>query len=299
MEPPKFSTTDLQLAKNAAMNIEALVAVIVEEPANADENVRRLDGIEEYVAKLITALRIVPKAVIHDIIARKRVAELESRCDELSAERADILAALPAGDARVNIPDRVREIVRANKEMAEELTRDVDPVDVIEAATVSRDPRAKSDDRASDRTVADLRAFAYIDVVFDGPPAPEAGRFVEVEDPRGYSVNVGDWIDRGNGLWALRITMPSAAPPAPADPAMPPRVAEAFAQLAAVVTTSALDWSRYPCLAFVYGVLVGHHVDALDDLQCMHGWPDSTIEAIERARLNLLAARGVPVVSSR
>lgn len=45
----------------------------------------------------------------------------------------------------------------------------------------------------------------YIDVVFDGPPSHESGRFVEVEDPAGKSISAGEWIDRGNGLWALRI----------------------------------------------------------------------------------------------
>lgn len=56
----------------------------------------------------------------------------------------------------------------------------------------------------------------FIDVVFDGPPAHEShpkrwlgigGRFVEVEDPRGQGISVGEWIDRGNGLWVLRIPM--------------------------------------------------------------------------------------------
>lgn len=46
---------------------------------------------------------------------------------------------------------------------------------------------------------------AFIDVVFDGPPSHESGRFIEVEDPFGKSINAGDWIDRENGLWALRI----------------------------------------------------------------------------------------------
>lgn len=44
-----------------------------------------------------------------------------------------------------------------------------------------------------------------IDVVFDGPPSHQSGRFVEVEDEHGASVNVGEWVDRGNGFWALRI----------------------------------------------------------------------------------------------
>lgn len=45
----------------------------------------------------------------------------------------------------------------------------------------------------------------YIDVVFDGPPSHESGRFVEVEDAGQRSISVGEWIDRGDGLWALRI----------------------------------------------------------------------------------------------
>ena len=44
-----------------------------------------------------------------------------------------------------------------------------------------------------------------LDIVFDGPPGPKSGRFVETEDEHGHGVNCGDWIDRGNGLWALRI----------------------------------------------------------------------------------------------
>lgn len=45
----------------------------------------------------------------------------------------------------------------------------------------------------------------YIDIVFDGPPSHESGRFVEVETNSGQSVKIGEWIDRGDGYWALRI----------------------------------------------------------------------------------------------
>lgn len=46
-----------------------------------------------------------------------------------------------------------------------------------------------------------------IDIVFDGPPGPEAGRFVEVENSKGESISVGKWIERDDGFWALRITI--------------------------------------------------------------------------------------------
>ena len=46
---------------------------------------------------------------------------------------------------------------------------------------------------------------AYIDIVFDGPPSHESGRFVEVENQDGLSINFGEWVQRHDGLWALRI----------------------------------------------------------------------------------------------
>jgi len=49
------------------------------------------------------------------------------------------------------------------------------------------------------------KTIPFLDIVFDGPPRHESGRFVEVEDPTGKSVCAGEWIDRGNGFWALRI----------------------------------------------------------------------------------------------
>jgi hypothetical protein len=48
---------------------------------------------------------------------------------------------------------------------------------------------------------------AFIDIVFDGPPGHESGRFVEVENDSGASINFGEWVKRDDGYWALRITM--------------------------------------------------------------------------------------------
>lgn len=45
----------------------------------------------------------------------------------------------------------------------------------------------------------------YIDIIFDGPPSHESGRFVEVENSAGKSINFGEWIERPDGYWALRI----------------------------------------------------------------------------------------------
>ena len=51
----------------------------------------------------------------------------------------------------------------------------------------------------------------YIDIVFDGPPAHESGRFIEVEDDAGNSISVGEWVARNDGYWVLRI--PDPRPP--------------------------------------------------------------------------------------
>jgi hypothetical protein len=46
----------------------------------------------------------------------------------------------------------------------------------------------------------------HIDIVFDGPPSHESGRFVEVENDQGASIGLGEWVQRADGYWCLRIT---------------------------------------------------------------------------------------------
>ena len=46
----------------------------------------------------------------------------------------------------------------------------------------------------------------HVDIVFDGPPGPEGNRFIEVEDANGKSIAFGEWIERKDGRWVLRIT---------------------------------------------------------------------------------------------
>ncbi len=53
--------------------------------------------------------------------------------------------------------------------------------------------------------------MSTVDIVFDGPPGPESGRFVEVEDTvTRASISYGEWVERDDGYWALRI--PIAGP---------------------------------------------------------------------------------------
>jgi hypothetical protein len=44
-----------------------------------------------------------------------------------------------------------------------------------------------------------------INIIFDGPPSPDGCQFIEIETDDGKSVTVGQWSERDNGTWALRI----------------------------------------------------------------------------------------------
>lgn len=49
-----------------------------------------------------------------------------------------------------------------------------------------------------------------IRIVFDGPPGPQSGRFVEVEDEHGRSMSVGTWRKRSDGLHELALSFDPA-----------------------------------------------------------------------------------------
>ena len=46
-----------------------------------------------------------------------------------------------------------------------------------------------------------------IQIVFDGPPGHDGGRFVEVEDGDGKSIRFGTWLKRKDGYWALQFSL--------------------------------------------------------------------------------------------
>ncbi|ALJ19529.1 hypothetical protein [Microbacterium sp. No. 7] len=74
-----------------------------------------------------------------------------------------------------------------------------DPSRAITAAAITAAIKADSAQRPTRR----------VHIVFDGPPAHESGRFVEVETPDGESISLGKWLRRPNGWWALEIEVPA------------------------------------------------------------------------------------------
>ena len=90
-------------------------------------------------------------------------------------------------------------------------------------------------------------SHSHVNIIFDGPPGPESGRFIESETDSGEGVNTGEWIERLDGTWALRIAVPSEA-----------KIRrDALRQVREVVTGLAADAQHgyiSPAIAF-YGIL--------------------------------------------
>ena len=71
-----------------------------------------------------------------------------------------------------------------------------DDVEPESLSVVSEEPVLRGEDSA----------WQVIDIVFDGPPGPESGRFIEVEKLDGKGVKTGEWIERMDGYHVLRLT---------------------------------------------------------------------------------------------
>ncbi len=59
----------------------------------------------------------------------------------------------------------------------------------------------------------------YIDIVFDDSPGSVSGRFVEVEDPSGASINAGVWVQQVGEPWYWRLRIRPEAFEIPDEPA--------------------------------------------------------------------------------
>lgn len=53
-----------------------------------------------------------------------------------------------------------------------------------------------------------LNESQEIRIRFDGPPSHESGRFIEVENEEGASLNFGEWVEDVDGTWLLVFPNP-------------------------------------------------------------------------------------------
>ncbi|HQT89101.1 MAG TPA: hypothetical protein PK677_11190 [Acidiphilium sp.] len=104
------------------------------------------------------------------------------------------------------------ELSDADLEMAAEIQAAFSGISKERALAVLRTEFNPSAMLTAARTLvtAEILAAARVNeretrIVFDGPPGPKSGRFVEVEDANGTSFNAGEWHERSDGLWELRL----------------------------------------------------------------------------------------------
>lgn len=98
-------------------------------------------------------------------------------------------------------------------------------------------------------TLRELRT-KQIDIVFDGPPAPESGRFIEVESPPNVGIKFGEWIKRSDDFWVLRFSLLTFAARQPRE------ITDAMVEAAAVV----MCCGTFGCDAV--NACVGHDISA-------------------------------------
>ena len=63
--------------------------------------------------------------------------------------------------------------------------------------------------RYAEARYVDVVPALYVDVVFDGPPGPEAPASSKWKTSRGAPSSTGEWVQRSDGSWALRIPAPA------------------------------------------------------------------------------------------
>lgn len=82
---------------------------------------------------------------------------------------------------------------------------DASPLDGIRRVMERKE--ARIDQLERELAAAEAR-IVPVHAIFDGPPSPPLPRFVEVETPDGKSIRLGQWINRGDGYWALVFNVP-------------------------------------------------------------------------------------------
>lgn len=96
--------------------------------------------------------------------------------------------------------------------LVESIFRNTDATVVSDPAPIREAAHAPVFDEASGLPVPIHLERDFVDIVFDGPPSHESGRFVEVEDDHGHSISIGTWIRPvdPDAFWRLRIPMDRA-----------------------------------------------------------------------------------------
>lgn len=125
-------------------------------------------------------------------------------------------------------------------------------------------PYRRDFDRHRNRFYHQGSFVTYIDILFDAPPGPTSGRFIEVEDESGKSIQVGEWIERADGYWALRIPR-AQIDSRPSFEREPPhcKTCDCLREVDEDVTEYPLDYALHLARLWRAGKMIGGDQDAV------------------------------------
>lgn len=166
----------------------------------------------------ISGLRAAPDPRADDGLVKRLTAMANGLRGSMWAKRDEIIALLDeaAAATRTATPEPSDAVVEAMAAFKAEMDALVRTAELSpyhnkgsrNSVAVMRDCAV----RAFNHYAAALRSGSgetgeaeVVHVVFDGPPGHESGRFVECEAPDGRSINAGEWHERADGFWELRI----------------------------------------------------------------------------------------------
>jgi len=216
------------IAKQPPPGNAQLLEMLIESHEEADAEIGRLkDRIEKEFA-------ITDKA-------RSRIASLEAALTSERTEHDAALAELTRSHTVVELEaqaeiERLEAEIEAERGRAEKAERHLresdqewyDKLEAAESALAASQAGAEAeragvmemrskygakDDETFFAFVARLaadrsEARPRIRILFDGPPGPVSGHFVEVENEEGESIDAGTWTDE-DGIWVLTIPAPT------------------------------------------------------------------------------------------
>lgn len=183
-----IATARTSWAAVMARNIDKLRARYPDGFTEADAQERDLGAEREAMEEQAAAdadERAEPTAALASVDVRGDLHRLAAAIDEIEHDSLDL--------------DKTEQLVDAARSVGGAILRGV--ADDWHATQVA----LAESERVPDVQKATVARGERVHVIFDGPPGPESGRFVEVEDDRGNSIRAGEWSKRRDGLWVLSL----------------------------------------------------------------------------------------------
>jgi hypothetical protein len=152
--------------------------------------------------------------------------ELERRIGDLKDTETDMAGVNELSDKIERVHQE--ELALKDREIKQLARREDELTDLLEGRSETLATREseltsyKADFKKMSKTIRELRErtecvvesvadpidvdeHMEIHLVLDGPPGPQPGHFIEVQDEDGRSIKVGHWVEKEHGYWHLVI----------------------------------------------------------------------------------------------